>query len=518
MNVGRFLADAAERDPAKAAFVWGSNVVSYGDANARSDSVAGALQRFGLAKGERVGVLMPNCPELLESMFATWKAGGCVVPLNARFRREEIIYHLADARARAVIFGEEYRDVVAALSDQVPAVERFICVGEPLAGQLAYEELAAGDLGPHRDGDVADEDLAWLFYTSGTTGRPKGAMLTYGNLTFVSVAWVADLMPLQPEDVGIHAAPLTHGAGFHALALTMKGATQVLLRPHQFDPENFCATVQRHRITNAWLVPTQIKMLLNYAELGKWDLSSLRWIVYGGSPMYVEDLKEALRRIGPVFVQIYGQGETPMTATYLRPEDHVAEGALAARLASCGRVRSGLEVRVLDEQDRELRRGQTGQICVNGASVMAGYWERPEATAETLRDGWLHTGDIGYMDSHGYVFILDRTKDMIISGGANIYPRELEEVLVQHPAVSEACVVGVPHDVWGEAVKAVVVLQPGAVATGEALIRFVGERLADYKKPKSVDFVAELPKNAYGKVLRRELKGRYWEQDARMAR
>jgi acyl-CoA synthetase (AMP-forming)/AMP-acid ligase II len=511
MNVGRFLAHAAERDPAKPAFVWGSNVISYGQANARSDSVAGALQRFGLAKGERVGVLMPNCPQLLESMFATWKAGGCVVPLNARFRREEIIYHLADARARAVIFGEQYRDVVAALSDRVPAVERFICVGEPLAGQLAYEELAAGDLGPLRDGDVADEDLAWLFYTSGTTGRPKGAMLTYGNLTFVSVAWVADLMPLQPEDVGLHAAPLTHGAGFHALALTMKGATQVLLRPAQFDPENFCATVQRHRITNAWLVPTQIKMLLNYADLGKWDLSSLRWIVYGGSPMYVEDLKQALHRIGPVFVQIYGQGETPMTATYLRREDHVAEGARAARLASCGRPRSGLEVRVLDEQDRELRRGQTGQICVNGASVMAGYWERPEATAETLRGGWLHTGDIGYMDSHGYVFILDRTKDMIISGGANIYPREVEEVLIQHPAVSEACVVGVPHEIWGEAVKAIVVLQPDAAATGEALTQFVGQRLADYKKPKSVDFVAELPKNAYGKVLRRELKARYWE-------
>lgn len=519
MNVGRFLADAAERDPARPAFVWGSKVISYGEANARSDSLAGALQRFGLAKGERVGVLMQNCPQLLESMFATWKAGGCVVPLNARFRRDEIIYHLADARARAVIFGEEYRDVVAGLTDRVPAVERFICVGEPLAGQLAYEELAAGDLGPDGPGgygDVADEDLAWLFYTSGTTGRPKGAMLTYRNLTFVSVAWVADLMPLQPEDVGLHAAPLTHGAGFHALALTMKGATQVLLRPHQFDPENFCATVQRHRITNAWLVPTQIKMLLNYEELGKWDLSSLRWIVYGGSPMYAEDLKQALRRIGPVFVQIYGQGETPMTATYLRREDHATEGAQATRLASCGRPRSGLEVRVLDEQNRELRRGQTGQICARGASVMTGYWERPEDTAETLRGGWLHTGDIGYMDEHGYVFILDRTKDMIISGGANIYPREVEEVLVQHPAVSEACVVGVPHEMWGEAVKAIVVLRPDAEVTGKSLTQFVGEHLAGYKKPKSVDFVAELPKNAYGKVLRRELKARYGEHQARM--
>src|SRR5579875_1473537 len=278
MNVGRFLANAAEYDPGRPAFVWGDEVLSYGQADARSDSLACALRRFGLGREDRVGVLMPNCPQLLESMFAIWKAGGCVVPLNARFRGEEIAYHLADSRARAVIFSEEYREVMAAMGNRIPAVERFICVGAPLPGQLAYDELAAAGPGPGlagadvtgadvtgvtgvTDEGVTDEALAWLFYTSGTTGRPKGAMLTHGVLTFVSVGWVADLTPLGPDDVGLHAAPLSHGAGFHALALTMKGATQVLLRPPRFDPENFCATVQRHRVTNTWLVPTQIKML-----------------------------------------------------------------------------------------------------------------------------------------------------------------------------------------------------------------------------------------------------------------
>jgi long-chain acyl-CoA synthetase len=326
---------------------------------------------------------------------------------------------------------------------------------------------------------------------------------------FMAVSWVADLMHLEPEDVALHAAPLTHGAGFHSVPLTLKASSQVILRPHRFEAQHFCATVERHKVTNSWLVPTQIKLLLNYSDLNKWDLSSLKWLVYGGAPMYTEDLKDALSRIGPVFVQLYGQGETPMTATYLRPEEHVTDGPQSKRLSSCGHTRSGIEVRILADDVAELPRGEIGEICVRGPTVMSGYWERPEATAEALRGGWLHTGDVGYMDEHGYVYILDRTRDMIISGGSNIYPREVEEVLLRHPAVSEACVIGLPDEFWGEAVKAVVVLKPQAAVTADEIIAFAGEHMAGYKKPKSVDFVTELPKSSYGKVLKRELRDRY---------
>jgi acyl-CoA synthetase (AMP-forming)/AMP-acid ligase II len=509
VNVGDFLRSAAERYPERSAFIWGDRVVSYSLANARANALAAGLRRLGLTEGDRVGILMWNCPQLLESYFATWKAGGCVVPLNARIVADEAVYHLGDPRATAVIFGEEFREMMVQVRRQLPSLKLFVCTGEPLPGQVAYEELVTENWDEHLSVKTKDEDLAWLFYTSGTTGRPKGAMLTHANLTFMSVGWVADLMRLEAEDVGLHAAPLTHGAGFHSLALALKACSQVILKSSKFEVEQFCAAVEKYRISNTWLVPTQIKLLLNYADLEKWDLSSLRWVVYGGAPMYVEDLKQALTRIGRVFVQLYGQGETPMTGTYLRPQEHVMDGPEAERLASCGHARSGIEVSILDDDDAELPRGDVGQICLRGPTVMKGYWERPEANAETLRNGWLHTGDVGYMDEHGYVYILDRTKDMIITGGSNVYPREIEEVLLQHPAVAEVSVIGVPDELWGEAVKAVVVLKPGGSATAEEIIAFAGEHMAGYKKPKTVDFVTDLPKSSYGKSLKRELRDRY---------
>jgi long-chain acyl-CoA synthetase len=501
-----------ERNPDGIAFVWGEETSSYGEVAGRVDALVAALRFLDFRRGDRVAVFMPNCPQLLEIYFAVWQAGGCVVPLNARFLPEEVLYHVEDCRARMIFFGEEFREAVAEVRDKSDAVEEYVCLANPAEDQRDYEAMIREHAGtPPQIAEVSGDDPAWLFYTSGTTGRPKGAVLTHDNLSFVTVGWCADLMHLEPEDVGLHAAPLTHGAGLYALALTAKATSQVILTASGFEAEAFCNVVEHHRVTNTWLVPTQIKRLITSPDLKKYDLSSLRYVVYGGSPMYVEDIKEALRKIGQVFVQLYGQGETPMTATYLRREDHVAEGPeeVVRRLASCGYTRTGMEVKIFDDEDREVPRGEMGEICVRGPSVFKEYWKRPEETAETLRGGWLHTGDLGNMDEHGYIYILDRTKDMIISGGTNVYPREVEEVMLMHPSVQEVSVLGVPDELWGEAVKAVVILHPEANVTEEELIDFCAERMAGYKKPKSVDFVDELPKSAYGKVLKRELRAQY---------
>jgi long-chain acyl-CoA synthetase len=419
-----------------------------------------------------------------------------------------------------LLAGDEFGPTLAGIQGKL-GLDSLILAGDGTGaaaeGALSLEELLERHYGRRPEGPgTTDDDVAWLAYTSGTTGRPKGAMLTHGNLTFVAVSWLADLQRLEPEDVGLVAAPLTHGAGMMALAFVMKAAAQVILQPSGFDAARFLSDVATHRVTHTWLVPTQIKMVLDHPDLPGADLSSLETVVYGGAPMYVEDLKEAIRRIGPVFVQLFAQSESPMTGTYLPSGEHVLEGQGSERLASCGCARSGIEVAVLDDQGGVLPAGEIGEICIRGPAVMKGYWKRPDATAETLRDGWLHTGDVGKMDDRGYVFILDRTKDMLISGGLNVYPREIEEVLLHHAGISQAAVIGVPDDRWGEAVKAIVVPAPGARLSEAEVIAFAGSQLAGYKKPKSVEFVADLPKTSIGKIDKKVLRAPYWVDRDRM--
>jgi long-chain acyl-CoA synthetase len=519
MNLGEILADAARHHPDRAAIVWhdGKERRTYREVDDRAAALAtGLVEELKVQPGDRVAVMMSNSPELLETLFAVWKAGATISPLNARLSREEIQYQVTDCEAKVFIVGSEFTETALGLRNEL-GVESFVLQSEAdaaqdgLVGLGALRDRHAGKQPP--DPGTVDTDVAWLAYTSGTTGRPKGAMLSHGCLTFVAVSWLADLQRLEPEDVALVAAPLTHGAGIMALAFVMKAATQVLA--HGFDPANILETIATEKITHTWMVPTQIRMILDSPALETADLSTLKTIVYGGAPMYVEDLKEAIRRIGPIFVQLFAQTESPMTGTYMRAQDHILEGPGSERLASCGHARSGMEMAILDEEGRRVPLGETGEICIKGPALMNGYWNRPEASAETLRNGWLHTGDIGRMDEAGYVFILDRTKDMVISGGLNVYPREIEEVLLRHPAISQAAVIGVPDPKWGEAVKAVVVTDGAALSEAD-VIAFAAEHLAGYKKPKSVDFVPDLPKTTYGKIDKKAIRAPHWEGRDRM--
>jgi long-chain acyl-CoA synthetase len=523
MNLGEILAASARAYPDRTALVWhdGAQRRTYREVDDRASALAvGLVEDLKVQPGDRVAVMMSNSPELLETLFAVWKSGATIAPLNARLTRDEVLYQVTDCGAKVFIVGGEFTETVLGLRNSLD-VEAFVLESpsaghdQPVDGLFGLGELRdrhAGESPP--DPQTTDSDVAWLAYTSGTTGRPKGAMLSHGCLTWVAVTWLADLQRLEPEDVGLVAAPLTHGAGIMALAFVMKAATQVLA--HGFDPANILATVAEERITHTWMVPTQIKMILDSPALPTADLSSLKTIVYGGAPMYVEDLKEAIGRIGPIFVQLFAQTESPMTGTYMRAQEHIMEGPGSERLASCGHARSGMEVAVLDEDQRRVPLGETGEICIKGPALMNGYWNRPEETAETLRNGWLHTGDIGRMDEAGYVFILDRTKDMVISGGLNVYPREIEEVLLRHPAITQAAVIGVPDEKWGEAVKAVVVADNNGELTEADLIAFAADHLAGYKKPKSVDFVADLPKTTYGKIDKKAIRAPYWVGRDRM--
>ena len=512
-NVGTYLARAAEQVPDRLAIACGDVQASYAEEERRVNSLADALKTLGLQKGDRVAILQWNGRQFLETLLACFKTGVCVVPMNARLHPEEVCYQVRDAEAAAFVYGPEFTEAVASIRPVLPHTRHFISLLASGPSELDFETLVrdhatSGD----QTQPVQADDLAWLFYTSGTTGRPKGAMLTHGNLDYVLTSYFADVLPITSEDTALHAAPLSHGSGFQALANLARGAANVVLYPRHFAPVTVFETIERYRVTNMFLAPTMLKLLLSAPEIDNYDLTSLRYIVYGGAPMYVADLKATVARLGPVLVQIFAQGETPMTGTYLRREDHVVNGSeeQERRLTSAGVARTGVDVKVVDSEDREVSRGETGEVVVRGRSVMLGYWRQPEATAEALRNGWLHTGDIGYMDESGYVFISDRKKDMIISGGANIYPREIEDVILYHPAVMEVAVIGVPDDLWGESVKAVVALHDGSSVTEQAIIDHCLAHLASYKKPKSVEFVSELPKNAYGKILKRDLRERYW--------
>jgi acyl-CoA synthetase (AMP-forming)/AMP-acid ligase II len=477
---------------------------TWGTFGATAAAVAGGLRQLGLSPGDRVAIVMRNRPEYLVAKFAAWHAGLVCVPVNARLHRDEIAYILEHSRSAVVITDAEHADDVEPLVASVASLRAAL-----VAPGSEWDTLRASP--PVTLCERQPADPAWLFYTSGTTGRPKGATLTHRNLLMMTLSYFADIDFLTQQDSILHAAPLSHGSGLYGLPHVARGAVSVMPSSGEFDGEQFAALLGRWPGMSMFAAPTMVKRLAGDPAVAAADLDNLKTIIYGGAPMYLADLEHALGVFGPRLAQIYGQGETPMTITGLSKADHADRQHLrfSERLQSVGLPRTDVEVRVVDEDDRALSPGEIGEVVVRGDVVMAGYWEQPDATAETLRGGWLHTGDVGSFDEDGYLTLRDRSKDLIISGGMNIYPREVEEVLLHHPAVRAAAVIGRPDAEWGEAVVAFVVVERGSERPPEPeLDRLCLDRIARYKRPKEYRFVEELPTNNYGKVLKRELRER----------
>jgi acyl-CoA synthetase (AMP-forming)/AMP-acid ligase II len=501
-NLAALLFDVARRLPDRPAVSDDRSSRTYRELTERVARLAGGLRAQGLAPGDRVLLSLENCGEFLELLFGCWAAGLCAVPANARLHPREVEFIAEDSGARLLVATPVLAEALAPLAGAVASLDRVVATRSADYDGLFGEPLGADPGQP--------TDSAWLFYTSGTTGRPKGAVLTHRNLVFMSQCYYADIDQLDERDTHVVAAPVSHGAGLYALPFLLKGAHQIVL-PH-FDVEAILDVIARHPRVSMFAAPTMLTRLVHAPEVAAADIANLRTIYYGGGPMYVADLERALDIFGPRLYQLYGQGESPMTITGLTQRLHERDHPhWYDRLASCGYARSGVLVRVVDDQDRELRAGEIGEVITKSDCVMDGYWQNPAANAETLRGGWLHTGDLGSMNADGLLTLRDRSKDMIISGGSNIYPREIEEVLLRHPDVVEASVVGRSHPDWGEEVVAFLVARPGTVVAAAELDRLCLDHIARFKRPRDYRFVEALPKNNYGKVLKTELRRLFQE-------
>jgi long-chain acyl-CoA synthetase len=500
VNLAALLFDVARRQPEAPAVSDNAHAWNYREFAHRICCLAGGLTGRGLQSGDRVMLCMENCAEFLECLFACWTAGLCAVPVNARLHTREVEYIAQDCRARLLVATPDLAEMLAPVEQSVETLSTIISTGS-----ADYSELLTRSA-PIRPADGAPTDRAWLFYTSGTTGRPKGAVLTHRNLLFMSHCYYADIDAVDERDTNLHAAPLSHGAGLYSVPHLLRGGHQVVLA--HFDIDAILTALQRHWRVSMFAAPTMLTRLVHAPAVAGADLRNLRTICYGGGPMYVADLERALQLFGPRLYQLYGQGESPMTITGLTHRMHAdrTHPRWRERLGSCGVPRTGVLVKVVDDDDRELPCGEVGEVVTKSDCVMEGYWDKPKATAETLRGGWLHTGDLGSFDEDGFLTLRDRSKDMIISGGSNIYPREIEEVLLRHPDVVEASVVGRPHPEWGEEVVAFVVARPEAEIAAEALDRLCLDHIARFKRPRHYHFVEALPKNNYGKVLKIELR------------
>ncbi len=500
MNLADWLDATARAKPDAPAIFEGTELyATYAGFAARVRALAAGLQAaHDLKAGDRVAVFMKNCPAYLELFYAVWWFGGTIVPINSKLHPREAAWIVGDAGATVLVCDGDGLGADAGM----PTDCAQIAVGSTQWSALF--EQGEGDTVPAR---VSGDDIAWLFYTSGTTGRPKGVMLTHWNMRVATLAYALDVDQPAPDQATIYAAPISHGAGIYNFVFVRAGGSHVFPLSRGFDPAEIEALSRHFGQTVMFAAPTMVKRMIEAAKASGYRGEGIRTIVYGGGPMYAADIDEALSLFGPRFVQIYGQGETPMTITSLTRELVADEThpQWRERRASVGQAMSCVEVRIANDGE-DVQPGEAGEILVRGATVMKGYWRNENATAETLRDGWLHTGDIGRLDEDGFLTLSDRAKDLIISGGTNIYPREVEEVVARHPGVLEVSVVGQPSAEWGEDVVAFVVPRGEGACDARVLDAWCRAEMASFKKPKRYVFCAELPKNSYGKVLKTELR------------
>jgi O-succinylbenzoate-CoA ligase len=516
MNTTDFLSIANAICPERDCVVFEGKRWTYAKINERVNRLANALAQLGVGKGDRIGILHVNCNQYIETYFAVAKLGAIFVPLNFRAKADELTYMVANAEAKFLFVGSRYLDIVNTMLPHLPTIKQTISIDSKQEGKMYYEDLLHSASPDEVMGEIGDEDITILMYTAGTTGLPKGVPLKHN--AFATYA-LENVEPASPdiEERNLLTVPLYHVAGIQAmLAAIYGGRTLVLMK--QFEVKEWLEMIQREKATRAMLVPTMLKRVIDDPDYNKYDLSSLQVITYGAAPMPFEVINKAIKVMPWVrFINAFGQTETASTITTLGPEDHIIEGTEEERqkklkrlTSSIGKPLPDVEVKIVDEDGKALPSPEVGEILARGPRIMTGYWRDEKKTSQAITsDGWLRTGDMGWMDEEGYIYLAGRGDDMIIRGGENISPEEVENVLHSHPKIEEASVIGIPDMEWGQEPRAVVVLKKGEVATSEEIIEYCRLKLAGFKRPRSVVFIDALPRNQMGKVLRKKLREEY---------
>ena len=509
MNFALSIEENCKKYPERTCVVDGDIRLTYGEMEQRASRLAHALADMGVQPGDRVAIFQTNCYQFVEVIYAIAKVGGIIVTLNFRLVGEEAAYILNNSGAKILLVGDRYAGMIESVRMDMPSLKQCICIGKAQPGMMEYEALlAAATNAPYPCTAVEKDDAAFLIYTSGTTGRPKGAMLTYDNVNSLFAEENDDTASLGAMLVNV---PMYHIAGINTAIYALHRAEKLVYLA-QFEPGLFLDTIEKEAIGYAYVVPTMLQAILDYPDFSSRNLSSLKLVGYGASPMPLDLLLRAKRELPTDYANYFGMTEAMGTISACSQEDHKLEGSgeeiarKTHRLSGIGHEIAGVEVRIFDDQDREVPSGTVGEIVARGRKIMKGYWGNPVASEETLRGGWLHTGDLASMDEDGYLYLQGRKKDMIIRGGENIYPMEVEAVLEKHPHVAEVAVIGVPDAYWGEIVKAVIVLKPGQKTTQEEIIDYCKQHMASYKKPALVEFRTFLPRNAMQKVLKTVLR------------